>query len=341
MLHSLSLGHVLVLIAQIVLPLVFALAAATKLHDRARTRTGLIGFGISEQWAGVSLAALVLVEGMIAVLLVYTPTRRAGATGALAALAVFTAAVISQLLRGRRPRCACFGALSDSTISWKSVGRNLILLILAVGLLAVPTVQGAALGFEPIPWASLLLVVWVGVSLAWLLLLTNQNGRLLLRLKQLEDLAGVETQAATNAKEPLHVGATVPSLGLRDKHGRAFELNRFRGKRVLLLFLEGSCSHCQPILARLHDIQLATLDDALVVISESTMFQHDLPDELSMLADPEWAAVRLFELRGTPAAVLLDAHGRLAEPPVHGTLPVRAALDQIITQEVRRELAPI
>src|SRR5262245_29790560 len=114
-------ANMLIWLANIVLLLAFALAVTAKLRDRERAHEGLLGFGVPERWAWHALTALVSVELLIAVLLAYPPTQLAGAFGAAGALTVFTLAIIWQLLRGRRPECACFGALGDAAIGWKSI----------------------------------------------------------------------------------------------------------------------------------------------------------------------------------------------------------------------------
>jgi hypothetical protein len=195
--------------------------------------------------------------------------------------------------------------------------------------------------FETISLPALAVLAWVGISVAWLLLLTRQNGRLLLRLQQLENLPERAAPLPVAAAGPLRVGAAVPPLGLSDARGRSFDLSRFRGRHVLLLFLDSACNHCRPLLTRLRDAQLPDANAALVVISESALLQLDLPTEITMLIDPGWSTMTLFGLRGTPAAVALGADGALAQLAVHGTSAVHAALDQIATQEVRREFAPV
>lgn len=47
-------------------------------------------------------------------------------------LVLFSAIIIGQLLRGRRPPCACFGRRSSRPIGWSNVTRNLVLIALIV-----------------------------------------------------------------------------------------------------------------------------------------------------------------------------------------------------------------
>lgn len=318
----------LFLLANTCLLAVFALATATKLRDTERARDSLRGFGVPERWASPALIMLVGIELLLVALLAYPPTQLVGAWGALAVLAVFTLAIMGQLLRGRRPTCACFGALTSAAISWKSVGRNLLFMSLAGALIVLPRLNATPPPFATFSWTALIAVVWSGISAAWLLLLTRQNGRLLLRLEQLEQRADAAPTPAPLAG-PLSVGAALPSLALNDVRGRPFDLRHFRGAPVLLLFLDAACNHCQPLLAQLRDPQLSHTNTALVVISASAALRHDLPAEVTVLVDPVWSTLTLFGLRGTPAAASLAPDGTLAHGAVHGTASVQALLEQI------------
>jgi hypothetical protein len=50
-------------------------------------------------------------------------------------LVAFTALLMVRLLQGRRPPCACFGALSSKPIGWGNVARNAVFLALAAVVL--------------------------------------------------------------------------------------------------------------------------------------------------------------------------------------------------------------
>jgi hypothetical protein len=56
---------------------------------------------------------------------------------ALLMLMFFTAIIVGQLLRGRRPPCACFGRRSTRPIGWSNVTRNITLIALILVVLFV------------------------------------------------------------------------------------------------------------------------------------------------------------------------------------------------------------
>jgi hypothetical protein len=215
---------------------------------------------------------------------------------------------------------------------------------LAIAVIAMPNVNTAPIPLDGTAWLVLAALAWAALSAMWLLLLTRQNGRLLLRIEQLEranagQTASASATASTTAG-PLQVGAAVPPLRLNDARGRPFDLRNLRGTPVLFLFLDAACSHCRPLLAQLRDAQLADTNAALVVISENASLRHELPAEVTVLVDAGWTTREVFGVRGTPAAVSVDADGLLSQPPVHGTSAVRAALDQVlevISKMVKRE----
>jgi hypothetical protein len=298
-----------------------------------------MGFGVPERSAHPLVIALVIAELLIAALLIYPATQLIGAASALGVLTLFTFAVAGQLLRGRKPSCACFGALTQSAISWKSVVRNLTLMAVAGVLVVVHATGETPALLDAASLSTFIALMWMGLSTMWLLLLTRQNGRLLLRIEQLERPSHA---SPAQAQLPLAVGAAVPPLHLDDTRGRPFDLRSLRGTPVLLLFLDAGCSHCQPLLTHLRDAQPSG-SIALIVISESAALQHDLPIEVTVLVDPGYATHTVFGISGTPAAVSIDSNGALARPVVQGTSAVRATLDQVTTHgtEVRRELASV
>jgi hypothetical protein len=167
--------------------------------------------------------------------------------------------------------------------------------------------------------------------------LTRQNGRLLIRIEELD--AQRKTQHVAPIQKPLLIGDSVPPLGLFDARNRAFDLQMLRGKPTLLLFLDAYCSHCRPLLTRVRDYARANAATELVVISEHASLREEMPPEVVVLVDPGWTTQTLFGVRGTPAAVSVDAEGALARTAVHGTTAVRAALDNAMSQEVHHATA--
>jgi hypothetical protein len=116
-----------IVVASVLLGAVFVISGVLKLSAPALWRTQSADLGVP----GVVAAVLPIVEVVIGALLIAQLARRAAAIVAGVLLLCFTVLLVVRLMQGRRPPCACFGALSAKPISWANVGRNAVLVVLA------------------------------------------------------------------------------------------------------------------------------------------------------------------------------------------------------------------
>ena len=127
-----DLGATVALVARITLAATFGLSAATKLADRHGFARALRAFGLP---AGDALAWLLpVIEGGLALVLVLVRGAPWPAFLAVAVLALFTGAVVANLVGGRAAPCPCFGppAAGARPVSAATVARNGYLVALAV-----------------------------------------------------------------------------------------------------------------------------------------------------------------------------------------------------------------
>jgi thiol-disulfide isomerase/thioredoxin len=245
---------------------VFAVAAVTKLRDRARFGETVRAFGVPAPFAGATAVVLPLVEAAVAVALL-TAWAWAGAIGAFALIALFTAGIAVNLIRGRTPDCRCFGQLTTTPIGAATLVRNAALAAVAGALVAAGPARSAPgmldalaalTGARPLVIALLLAglaIVVAQAALQWNLLL--QNGRLLRRIDHLErhtgvsgvfSAAGVQPQSA--ATKQLAVGTVAPAFDLTGAAGGSLSLDALRaaGHPVLLVFTEPGCPACKAFI---------------------------------------------------------------------------------------------
>ncbi|MEM8902156.1 MAG: MauE/DoxX family redox-associated membrane protein [Actinomycetota bacterium] len=115
------------LTARIVLGLVFLVSGATKLVDRDWPRSAA-AFGVPAPMARL----LPVVELALGAALVPGLGGTWAVVAAAGLLVAFTVVIAVRLVGGDdRPECACFGAWSSRPISWRTVGRNGGLLVIA------------------------------------------------------------------------------------------------------------------------------------------------------------------------------------------------------------------
>ena len=91
---------------------------------------------LPEAFTATFAGAQLIAGALTAAALLWAATRRIGAYAAAAQLIVFAAAIAINLRRGRRSiDCGCFGSRLRQGLSAWMVARNLILALLALGLL--------------------------------------------------------------------------------------------------------------------------------------------------------------------------------------------------------------
>lgn len=115
-------------LAAAALGVVFLVAAVAKLAGTREWVAQAAGLGVPQVVAHV----VPYVEAAIGALLVVQFQRRLVAWVAVGVLLAFTAAVVAQLARGRRPPCACFGSWSAKPVGSATIVRNLVFVALGV-----------------------------------------------------------------------------------------------------------------------------------------------------------------------------------------------------------------
>lgn len=145
---------------RLVLAAVFALAAVTKLRALDEFTGVVHNYRVLPEVLVRPVAyGLPPLEAAIALGLLIDPTRTLAAGGAAALLLGFALAMAVNILRGRvQIDCGCFASTLKQQISWALVGRNVVLIGLA--LLAMPS----ALPERTLTWLDTLTVIAAALS---------------------------------------------------------------------------------------------------------------------------------------------------------------------------------
>jgi len=119
----------------------------------------------------------------------------------------------------------------------------------------------------------------------------------------------------------LQIGAPTPNFSLPDLNGTPVSLTDVRGSATLLLFWDPTCSFCQKMLADVKAWEAYPPQGApkLLVISEATVEENRAMGLRSpIVLDNDGEVKDLFDVDGTPMALLLDAQGNIASPLAKG-----------------------
>jgi peroxiredoxin len=125
----------------------------------------------------------------------------------------------------------------------------------------------------------------------------------------------------------LKIGHPAPSLKLPDLGGKVVDLSTFRGRETLVLFWNPSCGFCGrmlPDLRQWEEHRPAEAPRLLVVSTGAVEANRALGLRAPVVLDQTFASGLEFHVRGTPAAVLVDAEGKIASGVASGAPAVFA-----------------
>ncbi|WP_046868154.1 MauE/DoxX family redox-associated membrane protein [Microvirga massiliensis] len=332
--------------ARIALIVIFLVAGLGKLVDKQGFREALIDFGMPSVVVKPLGAFIPLSELSIAAALALESTAWWGALGALILLLVFSAAIGTNLALGRQPDCHCFGQIHTAPAGWPALIFSMGLASLAMWLVWPSSgYAGSSLGswfaaHIDVPLVALLAAAAILFTLslcAWLVLhLLRQNGRLLLRIEALEARVSGTTFAPAGqaeARDALPVGTPAPGFRLPTLAGGTLDLEGLRapGTQVLLTFVDPGCSTCGELLFDFMDLERrrdASLPLALISrgTPEANRAKFGGLVHAPILLQQDHEVLDAYRCGGTPAAVLIDADGRIGAPTALGPVAVRALL---------------
>jgi peroxiredoxin/uncharacterized membrane protein YphA (DoxX/SURF4 family) len=347
----------LFIIARLLLAAVFVAAALNKLRDRNGSQQALANFGVPAAMTAPIARMLPVVELGIALALVPTVTGWWGALGALAILLLFSAGIIANLARGRRPVCHCFGLLGSKPIGWLALARNAVLAGVAGLVLIQDWLTRSPLALNrPDELGTNTLVAFIAVIVAVVVWALTAQGLILVllhkRIKVLETrLAAVSASpqpAAAQHGFGLPTGVPAPLFRLSTLTGEKVALADLynKGKTVMLVFTDPQCQPCKEILPdvgrwqRGHAAQLTIMNVSRgpLDVNRNLGSKFGLLNVLVQEGEEVTHAYRAF---ATPSAMLVRPDGVVGSPLALGieeirTLIQKAADSQTTRQPVKR-----
>jgi thiol-disulfide isomerase/thioredoxin/uncharacterized membrane protein YphA (DoxX/SURF4 family) len=342
--------HAALLVVRVLLAAVFGLAALTKLADRSGTRRATTEFGAPEALTPIFATLLPLAELAVAGALLVPQAARWGAVGAFVLLIAFIAAITRSMVRGEAPDCHCFGQLHSEPAGGRALARN-VAFAGASGFVAVGGWHDA--GPSAVAWIGRLdgagaVALAGGLALAalaaaatWVtLMLLRQNGRLLVRLDELEQRiaqAGMPIPPPPSTEYGLPIGTEAPDFTLSGLYGETTTLEALvsADNPVLAVFTDPDCGPCNAMLPRIAGWQgdhagaltIAVLTRGSAEDNRAKVREHGI---VNVWLDPDQTVYDAFEVPGTPAAVLIDTQRRIASPTYGGAEAMAALVAEAV-----------
>ncbi len=312
------------LVCAVALCAVLGFAGVRKILDIERSRDAMVALGVPASLVGFGGWALPAVEIAVGVALLPPPARFVAGICAAVLLGSFTVLLAVNLLRGRHPVCACFGAQSSKPISWYSVARNALLLALS-GLVISgydPHIAGRV--------AVLSVAVLVAVALAgtvavlgWMVVhLGRSQASLVRRVRDLESLANPDL-LVDSGPVGLTVGERLPEVTMH-REGRAAGVGEHleAGRNTLLLMVSDACGACRDLVAR-HLPGMRAQDR--VAVELALVHQPSHTSATQTWFEPD--VVARWRVQATPAAVLVGPDGTVLSELAYGAADISGVID--------------
>lgn len=341
---------IVLLSIRIGLAIVFAVAGAAKLADRAGSRQSLRAFGVPPGLVPAAAVALPILEVVFALGLLPAGTAWFASIGTLALLAGFLGGIAYNLARGRRPDCHCFGQLYSKPIGIGTLGRNGLLALLAgVIVFAGPTGSGPSavawlLELRPdtlLLGGAVVVLTVVAILQAWFLIqLFQQHGRLLTRLETAGLPAPVAASAPPAVEAGLPINAPAPALTLTNLDGQTVGLTELLTdhRPAVLLFVDPGCRPCQELLPEAADWRQRYADRFhLVAVSRGPIEANRQKARglAHVWLQRNREALDAYHVSGTPSAVLIAPDGRIASQVAGGADQIRTLVDTVARHDWR------
>jgi peroxiredoxin len=201
--------------------------------------------------------------------------------------------------------------------------------------------------------SSVVLIVLAAIEILLLVLLAGvvyqlfqQQGRMFVQLEIIEQMIPEIVDAAGHhegRRRGVPVAMSIPPFKLPDLEGTMITLDDFEGRRALLVNWSTTCGFCDAIIDDLAKVQdrLAKRDVDVVLVSrgdpeENRRFVEERGLECRILLQPEGnGGIAAFAGIGTPAAYLIDEHGRVAKPMALGADEVPSLVHEAAGRQLK------
>jgi thiol-disulfide isomerase/thioredoxin len=171
---------------------------------------------------------------------------------------------------------------------------------------------------------------------AWgLLALLRQNGRMLLRIEELEaelDPSAGERPATQHLGLPL--GEPAPAFSLAGLYGESVTLESLisADTPVMLLFTDPACGPCSALMPQIATWQRELAGELTVAVLTRGSTQDNRAKSrehgiASVWIDDGLTVYNAYRANGTPGAVLVDGRGRIASDVVAGVAAITALVE--------------
>ena len=332
--------------APLLLTLTLLISGVSKIPARTETVDAMTSLRIPWRRLHPLAAIAVPIAEIVAAVLLWVPwvpLQVVAAVGVATLMAVYLVIIARALGFEDQVECSCFGTLASPTVSRSTLHRNITLTVLGVlGVVSAATGTTAqALTQTPLSLLGWLLALVVTLALVVFALggVNGADARPTGDALRAGDTAEPQPVGDGEGEEELdYERFTIPYGALEKADGSLITLREMAQHRAaLLLHLSQGCGPCVRVLDQVQQWR-QQLDPLISVHCIFRQPHRELRPETfeksggEPLHDPDANVQRVFDVEGSPTAVLLGADGLTAGGPVIGGAQVQQFVEEIIEQ---------
>lgn len=301
---------------------IFTLAVVGKLLDLEGAEKAVKDFGIPDALVKPSMWLLLIVEGVIGVMFLFTSTSWFAAAAAFGLLAFFIVGMTMQIRSGNASECHCFGQIHSEPVSYKSLTRNMIFAVMALVL----TVSGQNQGMNIVSGDStavqtvvLLVLAVIAVAIViYLKKIFTQQIQIMRRLEIIELISSeggqVQRAEAGDPHDGLPIGAPFPAFTVEDAVGNVVTLQSFIGavRPSVFFFVSPTCEPCKAMLPQIAAWRNELGDNVrFVFVSSGTAADNVEKFGADVLLQSKREVADSVRARWTPTALFVRGDGTI------------------------------
>lgn len=341
----------LLFILRILLVGIFGVAGIAKLYDLDGSKKAMQGFGVPEGIAFATGLVLPILEISIALSLLFVQTSFFGAFGAAILLGIFIVGMVWQWYQGNAPDCHCFGQVHSEPVSPKSILRNAVFIIPAIGLIiAGKDNQGLNLfdtnnnNFSDNSMTIIIGLAVIGLLAAvvyFLKQISEQQVQIMRRIEILEFTAHdgtkeVEREDVSSPLEGLPIGTPAPIFELPDLNDKlvTFKSLLTPKKSTIMFFVSPTCNPCGALLPEIEQWQ-GELKDKLNFVFISSGGAKENAEKFAgntlkkVLLQKDREVAEMYGAKWTPTVLLINSEGRIASRVAAGDSAIRNLIEKV------------
>ena len=308
---------------QVIIGVIFLTSSGAKLIDIPRFKETIDSVGFIKNYSIHLARGIIILEGLSGILILTKEFVLIGIYIAIVMMCIFSVVVARVIVSGNRVDCFCFGSVTSSAITGKTLVRNVVIISILGLLLGLVRTRGSVdigwiIGNSGESQATPILLIVV-VAIGIVVVFTIRESLIEERLDRLEQILSIEDPFPSHLSKGTPVNQNLVGEDIMNRLGPAMESNIFH--ETILIFLAARCTPCHELIKTISPHMQSNPDrNFVILVADDTFGEIDCYDSYSNVQRVDILSEDLqrFGVSATPSAFAVDTDGRLSSSTAVG-----------------------